>query len=175
MSRNHAGRMDRRALIDGGVAGMLAGSLAISGLIPGPARAAGSQAQPEGAGPLVGLYPEGAPAADVGYSPGIAAGGQRVIFVSGQGPSDYDADIETQIRQTFQRIGAVLKAGGASFRDVAMMRSYFVNIQRDLASFRKVRREFLTRPYPASTAVGVTALAIPKLQIEIEAIAIIGR
>ena len=55
------------------------------------------------------------------------------------------------------------------------MRSYFVNIQRDLASFRKVRREFLTKPYPASTAVGVTALASPKLQIEIEAIAIVAR
>jgi enamine deaminase RidA (YjgF/YER057c/UK114 family) len=123
----------------------------------------------------VGLSPEGAPAADVGYSPGIAAAGRRVIFVSGQGPEDYDADLETQIRQTFHRIGAVLKAGGAGFRDIAMMRSYFVNIQRDLPIFRKVRREFLVKPYPASTAVGVTALATPRLQVEIEAIAVVAR
>jgi enamine deaminase RidA (YjgF/YER057c/UK114 family) len=153
---------------------MMAGSMALSAFLCGPARAAETQPQ-DGPGQLVGLYPEGAPAADVGYSPGIAAGGPRVIFVSGQGPADYDADMEAQIRQTFQRIGAVLKAGGASFRDVAMMRSYFVNIQRDLAIFRKVRREFLTKPYPASTAVGVTALAVPKLQVEIEAIAIVAR
>ena len=98
-----------------------------------------------------------------------------MIFVSGQGPADYDADMETQIRQTFQRIGAVLKAGGASFRDVVMMRSYFLNIRRDLASFRKVRREFLIKPYPASTAVDVTALADPRLQLEIEAIALVAR
>jgi enamine deaminase RidA (YjgF/YER057c/UK114 family) len=168
--------MDRRAWIDAGVAGMMAGCWAVSGSFAGPAQAAGTQQpQADGPGHLVGLYPEGAPAADVGYSPGISAGGQRVIFVSGQGPADYDADIETQIRQTFQRIGAVLKVGGASFRDVAMMRSYFVNIRRDLASFRKVRREFLIKPYPASTAVGVSALADPKLQVEIEAIALVAR
>jgi enamine deaminase RidA (YjgF/YER057c/UK114 family) len=153
---------------------MIAGSMALSAFLSGPARGAGTQPQ-DGPGQLVGLYPEGAPAADVGYSPGIAAAGPRVIFVSGQGPADYDADMEVQIRQTFQRIGAVLKAGGTSFRDVAMMRSYFVNIQRDLAVFRKVRREFLTKPYPASTAVGVTALATPRLQVEIEAIALVAR
>ncbi len=36
-----------------------------------------------------------------------------------------------------------------------------------------VRLEFLKEPYPASTCVGVTALAIPGLQIEIEATAVL--
>jgi outer membrane receptor protein involved in Fe transport len=36
-----------------------------------------------------------------------------------------------------------------------------------------VRKEFLKKPYPASTAVGTTELAIPGLDIEIEAIAIV--
>jgi enamine deaminase RidA (YjgF/YER057c/UK114 family) len=77
------------------------------------------------------------------------------------------------LRQTFNRIGLVLKAGGASFRNVVMLRAYFVHLTRDLPVYRKVRTEFLLEPYPASTAVGVTELAIQGLEIEIEAIAIL--
>jgi enamine deaminase RidA (YjgF/YER057c/UK114 family) len=120
-----------------------------------------------------GLFPEGAPAAAPGYSPGVSADGRRVVFVSGQGPSDLKADIETQIRQTFDRIGQVLKAAGASFADVVMIRSYFVHMSRDLPAYRKVRTDYLKPPYPASTAVGVTELAIVGLDVEIEAIAIV--
>jgi enamine deaminase RidA (YjgF/YER057c/UK114 family) len=120
-----------------------------------------------------GLFPEGAPAAAPGYSPGIAVEGRRVVLVSGQGPRDFHADMETQIRQTFDRIGLVLKAGGASFHDVVMIRAYFVNIARDLPVYRKVRKDYLTEPYPASTALGVTALAVPELLVEIEAVAIL--
>jgi enamine deaminase RidA (YjgF/YER057c/UK114 family) len=130
--------------------------------------------QGEAEGALRGLFPESAPAADVGYSPGIAATGQQVICVSGQGPKDLDADMEVQVRQTFERIGEVLKAGGASFRDVVMLRYYLVDIARDLPVVRRVRREFLSKPYPASTAIGVAALATPELQIEIEAIAVVA-
>jgi enamine deaminase RidA (YjgF/YER057c/UK114 family) len=122
---------------------------------------------------LQGLYPAGAPAAASGYSPGIRAEGQRVIFVSGQGPDDLKAGMEAQIRQTFDRIGLVLRAGGASFRDVVMVRAYFVHLARDLPVYRKVRKDYLSEPYPASTAVGVTELAIPGLEVEIEAIAIV--
>jgi enamine deaminase RidA (YjgF/YER057c/UK114 family) len=95
------------------------------------------------------------------------------VFVSGQGPKDLKADMETQFRQTFDRIGLVLKAGGASFADVVLLRAYFVHLSRDLAAYRKVRLEYLKEPYPASTAVGVTELAVAGLDIEIEAVAIV--
>jgi enamine deaminase RidA (YjgF/YER057c/UK114 family) len=122
---------------------------------------------------LKGLFPQGAPAAASGYSPGIVATGKRVVLVSGQGPQDLKADMEMQMRQTFDRIGLVLKAGGASFRNVVMLRAYFVHLSRDLPAYRKVRLDYLVEPYPASTAVGVTELAIQGLEIEIEAIAIV--
>lgn len=77
------------------------------------------------------------------------------------------------MRQTFERIGKVLAAAGGSLDNVVMLRSYFVNMARDLPAYRKVRKEVLSRPYPASTAVGVTDLAIPGLQIEIEAVALL--
>lgn len=120
-----------------------------------------------------GLHPQGVPPADVGYSPGMEAQGGRIIYVSGQGPEDLDADMATQMRQTFQRIGAVLAEAGAGFEQVVMIRAYFLNMKRDLPVFREVRREFLLEPYPASTAVGVTDLAVPRLEIEIEAVAVL--
>jgi enamine deaminase RidA (YjgF/YER057c/UK114 family) len=119
------------------------------------------------------LHPEGAPAADASYSPAILAQGQRLLFISGQGPEDVTLDMETQIRQTFDRIGILLKAGGATFANVVIIRSYWVHLTRDLPIFRKVRREYLVEPYPASTAVGTTELAIPGLELEIEAVAVI--
>lgn len=119
------------------------------------------------------LHPEGAPAADASYSPAIVAEGKKLVFISGQGSEDYNANMETQIRQTFDRIGILLKAAGATFANVVLVRSYWVHLKRDLPVFRKVRRDYLKEPYPASTAVGTTELAFPGLELEIEVIAMI--
>lgn len=119
------------------------------------------------------LRPEGAPSADVGYSPAILAEGKQLLFISGQGPEDIHVDMETQIRQTFDRIGLLLKAAEAGFENVVIVRSYWVHMLRDLPLFRKVRRDYLVEPYPASTAVGTPELAIPGLELEIEVVAVI--
>ena len=81
--------------------------------------------------------------------------------------------METQIRQTMDKIGLLLKAAGASFANVVLVRSYWVHLQRDLKTFRNVRRDYLVEPYPASTAVGTTELATPGLDLEIEVVAIL--
>ena len=122
---------------------------------------------------IQGLNPPDAPAADVGYTPGILAEGQRLVFISGQGPRDYSADMETQFRQTFERINVILEQAGGAMRNIVILRAYFVHFSRDLPVYRKVRKEYLVRPYPASTAVGVTELAPPGNQFEIEAVAVL--
>jgi enamine deaminase RidA (YjgF/YER057c/UK114 family) len=168
MQDRHAPFGDRRRSFLGiTLLGMTGGTMAA---LPGEPAIAGDQSSES---QLKGLFPPGAPAAAAGYSPGIAATGKRIVLVSGQGPADLKADMEMQMRQTFDRIGLVLNAGGASFRNVVMLRAYFVHLSRDLPAYRKVRKEYLVEPYPASTAVGVTELAIEGLEIEIEAIAIV--
>jgi enamine deaminase RidA (YjgF/YER057c/UK114 family) len=122
---------------------------------------------------IQGLNPPDAPAADVGYTPGILAEGQRLVFISGQGPSDYNAPMEVQFRQTFERIKIILEQAGGSMRNLVILRAYFVRFSRDLAVYRKVRKEYLVKPYPASTAVGVTELAPAGNQIEIEGVALL--
>jgi enamine deaminase RidA (YjgF/YER057c/UK114 family) len=120
-----------------------------------------------------GIYPSNVKAADAFYSPAILAQGRQTLFISGQGPDDYDADMETQIRQTLEKIGILLEEAGGSWGNVVIVRSFFVHLLRDLAAFRKVRQEFYVKPYPASTAVGTPELAIPGLEVEIEAVAVL--
>jgi enamine deaminase RidA (YjgF/YER057c/UK114 family) len=119
------------------------------------------------------LHPKGAPAADVGYSPAIIAEGKKILMISGQGPKDQKADMETQIRQTLDKIGILLKSAGGTFANVIMVRHYWLHLQRDLPVFRKIRREYFVEPYPASTGVGVSELASPDLQLEIEVVAVL--
>jgi enamine deaminase RidA (YjgF/YER057c/UK114 family) len=119
------------------------------------------------------LHAEGAPAADVGYSPAILAEGKKLLMISGQGPKDHNADMETQIRQTLDKIGLLLKSAGASYANVVMVRHYWLHLQRDLPTFRKIRRDYFVEPYPASTGIGVTELATPDLQLEIEVVALL--
>lgn len=165
MQQQQPSENPRRDFLSGAVLGLTGGSLAA--LSPQSAAAADVAAK------RTGLYPDGAPSADVGYTPGILAAGQRLVFVSGQGPKDLDADMETQMRQTFDRIGLILKEAGAGFENVVIIRSFFVHLLRDLPIYRKVRQDYLVKPYPASTAIGTTELAIPGLEIEFEAVAII--
>ena len=120
-----------------------------------------------------GIHPLNVETAAPGYSPAILAEGSKVLFISGQGPRDMEANVETQIRQTFEQIRELVDAAGGSMRQIVMLRAYFLNLARDIAGFRKVRQEFLVEPFPAATVVGVTELAVPGLQVEIEAVAVL--
>ena len=111
------------------------------------------------------------PVSALPFSPSVCFG--DLVFISGQGPRDYNADMETQFRQTFERIKIILEQAGGSMRNLVILRAYFVHFSRDLPVYRKVRKEFLVQPYPASTAVGVTELAPPGNQIEVEAVAVL--
>ncbi len=119
------------------------------------------------------IQPTGVTTAASFYSPAVLAAGGRLLFISGQGPRDYEVAIEEQIRQTFEQIQTIVAAAGGSWQNVVMIRAYFLNMARDLAAFRKVRQEFLVEPYPAATAVGVSELAVPGLEVEIEAVAVL--
>ena len=118
---------DRRAFLATALLGVSAGIPAVA--------SAGGQPESGGAGSkfkIRGINPPDAPAADVGYTPGILAEGQRLLFISGQGPRDYDANMETQFRQTFERIKVILEQAGGSMKNLVILRAYFVHFARDL-------------------------------------------
>jgi len=115
----------------------------------------------------------------VGFSQVVAARGSRVVFVSGQIALDREGnlvgpgDLAAQTRRVFENLRAGLAAAGAGFGDVVKLNYYVVGFRPEqLAVIREVRGRYLPAEPPASTLVGVTALAMDGLLIEVEAIAL---
>ena len=110
------------------------------------------------------------------YSPAVRAG--NLLFVAGQVGRLDDLTVvegkEAQIAQAFENLAKVLAAAGATIDDVVEMVSYHTDM-RDLPLFIQVRDRYVTRSdrYPAWTALGVTALAMPGLVAEIRCTAVL--
>ncbi len=106
------------------------------------------------------------------------------VYTSGQVAVDESGsvigvgEISTQTRVTFENLRRVLKATGCELNDLVKINTYVVfnGSDEDFAKFWKsmdtVRREFLSEPGPAATAMRVAGLAHPDLLIEIDAIAV---
>jgi enamine deaminase RidA (YjgF/YER057c/UK114 family) len=112
-----------------------------------------------------------------GYSHAVTGRGRWVatagqVAIDGEGKLVGPGDPEAQTRQVFTNLSLALAAAGASFADVIKLNYYLTDITM-LPAVRAIRDEYVdtARP-PASTAVQVTALAMPGLMIEIEAWAI---
>jgi 2-iminobutanoate/2-iminopropanoate deaminase len=115
-----------------------------------------------------------APKPVASYSQAVRKG--PILQVAGQGPVDpatgefAGADIASQTRQTLRNLESILKAAGASFDDVMMMRVYLADLG-DFAGMNEVHTEFVTEPFPGRTTVGVTLP--PGMLVEIDALAVI--
>ena len=96
--------------------------------------------------------------------------GQAAISLEGEivGAGDFDAQAE----QTFLNLKAVLEAGGSSLADIVKVTIFLT----DMGNFPKIvelRGKWFSEPWPADTIVEVSSLALPELQLEIEAIAVV--
>ncbi|MEZ5513296.1 MAG: RidA family protein [Steroidobacteraceae bacterium] len=104
----------------------------------------------------------------------IAAGADRLIFVSGQGGIGADGkvpeDLGEQTRLMFDKIRIALAAAGAGPEDVVQMTVYIVDLQSidPTPVYEGIRAFFPTGAKPTSTVVGVSALALPGMRVEIE-------
>ena len=113
--------------------------------------------------------------AGFGYSQAVRAGG--LLFVAGQMPVDRqvqvvgEGDIRAQTRQVFENLQEVLAAAGATLADVVELVSYHTDMA-DLGAVVEVKGEYIPADFPAWTAVGVAALALPGQLIEFKAVAV---
>src|SRR3954466_13184810 len=105
------------------------------------------------------LNPPALGAIDGPYSQGVRAG--NTLWVSAQAGHDAHGrivgvnDAEAQCRAIFERIGAVLAAGGAQPSDVVRVRG-FLKDRSSLQATWKVRKEFFGDHKPASTSFMVS-------------------
>ena len=98
----------------------------------------------------------------------IYIAGQLGFTVEGKLPEDFRG----QTVQAFENLKNALAAVGAEFRHVVKINNYLVDIPENIGEFREVRDQYLNMSAPpASTAVGVPALARPGALFEMEAIA----
>lgn len=119
--------------------------------------------------PAGGSKPAGA------YSPGIIAEG-RFVYVSGQGALDgggeASATVEEQTKIVVGKLAAVLESAGATLADVVRCGVYLTDI-RDFAAMDKVYRASFPEPLPARTTIGVAALPLPGMLVEIDCVAVL--
>jgi enamine deaminase RidA (YjgF/YER057c/UK114 family) len=117
------------------------------------------------------------------YSQALRIGDR--IEISGQGGWDADftfsaKSLAEEIVKAFDNVEKTLAAAGATWRDVVNIHSYHVPTADDaigdehmsaiVDQFRKRFGESL----PLWTALGVKALALPEMHVEIEVVAIVG-
>jgi enamine deaminase RidA (YjgF/YER057c/UK114 family) len=124
------------------------------------------------------LKPEGI-APGTGYTHVVVTSPGKLVFIAGQVARDKQGnlvgkgDLKAQTVQVFENLKAALAAAGASFNDVVKINWYIKDFkQENLGALRDVRGMYVNKDNPpASTLIGVVALAQDDYLIEVEAVA----
>jgi 2-iminobutanoate/2-iminopropanoate deaminase len=114
------------------------------------------------------------------FSPGVITDGGKIVWVAGQTATrdnegkDIANNFEAQAKQVFSQIDQVLKHAGGSLANVVSM-TVFIKESRYGDRFVEMRKEmFQNGNYPGSALITVTNFARPGIEIEIQAIGVIG-
>ena len=118
--------------------------------------------------------------ANPAFSQVVVATGKRTIYTAGQVSIDERGrlvgadDLAAQTTQAMHNVGLALAAAGGSFANIVKITTYVVTYQPEHRTvIGKARAPFFEGEMPpASTLVGVAALALPEWLVEIEAIAV---
>ncbi len=116
---------------------------------------------------------QGAPPPLAPYS--VVTEAQGLVFISGQVAIDPQTGetpetVTDQADLILRNIGNILGELGLDYSDVVKTTVFLTDI-RDFGAVNGVYGGFFDAPPPARSAVGVAALPLPGLKIEIEAIA----
>ena len=109
----------------------------------------------------------------------ILAAGCRLVFVSGQGgdapDGSFPASFAEQAASAFRNLGHAIAAAGAEPGQVAKLTVMIVdhNLEK-LRVMQAAQRVLFGTHHPAATLIPVPCLALPGMQIEVEAVLAIG-
>jgi enamine deaminase RidA (YjgF/YER057c/UK114 family) len=114
-----------------------------------------------------------------GYTHVVRTSGARTAYISGQVAIDLagnvvgPGDLEAQAKQAFANLQGALASVDADFSNVAKLTIYIVNYSAEARPALQAARQGLPGSEagpPASTLIGVQALAMPEFLIEVEAV-----
>lgn len=107
------------------------------------------------------------------FAPAVKAGG--LIICSGQIGVGPDGAIpespEDEFRNAWNAVGRILGEASLGYEDIVEFTTFHVGLQAHLPTFMKVKDEFVSEPWPAWTAIGITELAVPGARVEIRVVA----
>lgn len=108
-----------------------------------------------------------------GYSPAVRAGG--LLFIAGEVGFAPDGSIPTSIAEQTElaltRTKEILKIAGLTMADLVEVVSYHVDLAANIGEFLPIKEKHTARPFPAWSIIGVQALGLPELKIEIRSVA----
>ncbi|HZQ64764.1 MAG TPA: RidA family protein [Gaiellaceae bacterium] len=106
------------------------------------------------------------------------SGAERIVFCAGQTSVDPDGkplhagDMRAQVGQALDNLETVLRQAGLGLADVVRLDYFVTDVGAFLGAGDVLAERFqATGCRPASTLLGVAALAFPELMVEIEATA----
>ncbi len=113
-----------------------------------------------------------------GYSYAVKKSGTPVfiagqVALDGSGKLIGEGDAAAQVEQAFQNLRIVVEACGGSMDDIVKLTIYVTDAAYRPAIAAARQRHFKEGQYPASTYVVISALAVPQLLVEVEAVAMI--
>ncbi len=116
---------------------------------------------------------------DLPFSPASLSRGGKIMWLAGQTTlkdldgNDISGKFEPQARTILVLIERTLKRAGGSLKDIATMTVYLRD-PRNGPIISRIRRELLGSENPPSAMITVSNFAVPGMEIEIQAIAVIG-
>lgn len=113
------------------------------------------------------------------YSAAVVVKSGKTVYLAGEGATS-DAggkslvgDFDGQVRASFAEMEKTLARAGGKLSDIVSMTVYYTDV-RNLGRFAAIRSELFPKNRPASAQITVSALAVPGMLVEIQAIAVIG-
>ncbi len=114
------------------------------------------------------------------YSPAVVTEGGRTVWLAGQialvdgDGKDISGNFEAQTHRVFRLMDETLRRAGGSLANLVTM-TVFIEESRYGDRFVEIRKEqFPDGRYPGSALITVANFARPGIEIEIQAIAVIG-
>ena len=115
----------------------------------------------------------------MGYTQVVASRGSRTIYIAGQVAVDAignvvaPGDVVGQALRAFANVRSAVTAAGGTVEDIVKVTWYVVGYRPELLPhLAAARRDVFGDHAPASTLVGVAALANPDYLVEVEAVAV---
>ncbi len=99
-----------------------------------------------------------------------------LLFISGIAPLDGQnqlvapGDVVAQAEFIFAKMGRILEQAGGSFANILRVTVYLTNVD-DRPRINPIRQRVFGATRPASTLIEVSALAVPGMLVEVEAVA----